>query len=680
MVLAAALLLGACSPNNAPRGYVVDAVTPAIADVGATVTLTGRLPGGGAVHACEHPLEGLVVSTDPDAAPSDVDAWLSATDAAPNRAYPAARAVVPAELRGATCLLTLVDADGVHYPSDVGGEGGDVVAAPTLAVRATVPAAISGVSVTDGDAHAVLAFDAPDPGGRPILRYEVRVSPSDAWRTPSPSDAAALVVDGLTNGVTYPEAHVRAVNAVGPGPAGTPFVLAPFGPADPPGEFDVTVGDGRATLHFAPPDPNGRPVTHYQVRVNDGPWTDVPLEEAGPPLVVEGLANGVPHVLAVRAVTAAGPGATATVEDVTPGPPPPPSTPVQVGAGGHHAFAVDPQGRTWAWGSNGHRQLGDGTDDPHEAPIHVTTVPTGRWRHADGGVDHAHLVDAEGRVWSWGDNVDGRLGTGDTLDRREPVVLSALDAHVIRTLDTGGKNTLAVDAEGGLWRWGALNAINFGTRELTPVPVDALSPVDVRGVGVGTDHAVVVDADGGVWAWGENRDGRVGTGSTTDVPVPVSLTDAFPRPVTAVAAGAMHSLALDDAGRVWAWGAGADGRLGTGSTTDVHAPARVEGFGGRRIVALDAGRAFSVALDDEGDVWAWGDAAFGQLGQGNTDDAHRPVRVGGLPAPVVRIATGLTHVLAADGNDAVWAWGANDRNQAGGTGDVQATPVRVPLR
>ena len=681
-VLLLALFAGACGSDNAPRGFVVDAVTPAVADAGETVVLSGRLPGGGAVHACERPLEGLAVASDPDADPFDGAAWVSAGDATPNRGYPLARAVAPAALRGETCVLTLVDADGVHHEPDLGEDGGPPVAAPSLAVRATVPAAIGSVSVTDGDAHAVVTFVPPDPRGRPILRYEVRVSPSDAWRTPSPSDAVPFVVDGLTNGVTYTDAHVRAVNAVGPGPDGEPFVLAPFAPADPPVDVVATPGDGIVTLDFELPNDNGRTITHVQIRIDDGPWTDVPLEEAGSQLVVGGLTNGEAYDVGVRVVTGAGPGEATWVRGVTPVAPPAPSTPVRVGAGYFHSFAVDPGGRTWAWGENGHNELGDGTDMDRTAPVPIATLPVGVWTDAGGGLHHSHLLDAEGRVWSWGDNVDGQLGTGNVgVDQATPVSLTDAFPHAVRAVDSGVVNGVAADVEGGLWVWGTGNLVTFGARRGVPERVVVLSHVDVRSVAVADEHALVAGAEGGVWAWGTNLDGRVGNGTTTDVSAPVSLSDAFPRPVTAVAAGARHSLALDEAGDVWAWGSGAEGRLGIGAgAQDALVPVRVEGFGGRRIVAIDAGRAFSVALDAEGDVWAWGRGVEGQLGTGDTADAAVPQRVVGLPHPVLRVAAGAEHALAADATDAVWGWGANDRGQVGGDADVHASPVRVLLR
>jgi len=51
-------------------------------------------------------------------------------------------------------------------------------------------------------------------------------------------------------------------------------------------------------------------------------------------------------------------------------------------------------------------------------------------------------------------------------------------------------------------------------------------------------------------------------------------------PATAIAAGALHSLALRSDGTVWAWGRNRSGELGDGTTTDRLTPVQVSGFSG----------------------------------------------------------------------------------------------------
>jgi Regulator of chromosome condensation (RCC1) repeat len=131
--------------------------------------------------------------------------------------------------------------------------------------------------------------------------------------------------------------------------------------------------------------------------------------------------------------------------------------------------------------------------------------------------------------------------------------------------------------------------------------------------------------------------------------------DHFPQPntrITRIAAGARHSLAIDSRGNVWAWGANESGELGIGITSDSRAPVRVHFPDGTpRIVMIAAGGAHSLAVDANGNLWAWGSNRRGQLGIGTEMDSHVPARViypVGTTHPIVSIAAGARHSLALE--------------------------------
>ncbi|HMJ89392.1 MAG TPA: hypothetical protein VK530_06230, partial [Candidatus Acidoferrum sp.] len=79
-----------------------------------------------------------------------------------------------------------------------------------------------------------------------------------------------------------------------------------------------------------------------------------------------------------------------------------------------------------------------------------------------------------------------------------------------------------------------------------------------------------------------------------------------------VSAGYNHTLALADDGRVFAWGWNQNGQLGNGSTTNTGTPTLIPGV---IATAIAAGRQHSLVIADCG-VLAWGDNLNGQLGIG----------------------------------------------------------------
>ena len=98
----------------------------------------------------------------------------------------------------------------------------------------------------------------------------------------------------------------------------------------------------------------------------------------------------------------------------------------------------------------------------------------------------------------------------------------------------------------------------------------------------------------------------------------------------AVDAGGQHSLALKSDGSLWAWGDNAFGQLGDGVGAEQRSPEQIGGD--HDWVAIAGGQFHSLALKDDGSVWAWGRNASGQLGDGTTSDSYVPERV--LMAPV----------------------------------------------
>jgi alpha-tubulin suppressor-like RCC1 family protein len=145
-------------------------------------------------------------------------------------------------------------------------------------------------------------------------------------------------------------------------------------------------------------------------------------------------------------------------------------------------------------------------------------------------------------------------------------------------------------------------------------------------------HTLAMDEAGRVWAWGRNSSYQLGDGTDEDkaLPVPVDLTALNGAEVVAIAAGFEHSLALDEMGRLWQWGRNysvysADMYYITPHMVDLSALAGVE------VVSVASGRLHSLAVDATGRLWAWGRNASGQLGDGTVYDRTEPVPVDDSP-------------------------------------------------
>jgi alpha-tubulin suppressor-like RCC1 family protein len=143
----------------------------------------------------------------------------------------------------------------------------------------------------------------------------------------------------------------------------------------------------------------------------------------------------------------------------------------------------------------------------------------------------------------------------------------------------------------------------------------------VKALGAGKSHSLAVLNDGTVRAWGQNGGGGLGDGTTTRraTPVPVQGLGGVGKleNIVAVDGGEGHSLALAADGTVYAWGQNTQGQLGLGvADSRSHSlPEQVPGLSG--ITAIAAGYRYSLALKDDGTVYAWGQNSNGELGNGS---------------------------------------------------------------
>ncbi|RYE88517.1 MAG: chromosome condensation regulator RCC1 [Myxococcales bacterium] len=281
---------------------------------------------------------------------------------------------------------------------------------------------------------------------------------------------------------------------------------------------------------------------------------------------------------------------------------------------------------------------------------------------------------------------------------RGPVVVKvqALDAagnktEVARTVvlgtsvTAGGSHTGAL-RDGALFAWGRNNLSQVGDGTAldrnTPQPIAVSKPL--ASLAFRQNSSVAVAVDGTAFGWGTNADGQLGLG-TSATPDLVTRKTPTELPVTGVVLAVLgynHTLLLREDGTVWAAGDNTKGQVGdptkVGQKVSVLTP--VAGLSG--VVQIGAGSAFSLARKADGTVWAWGNNAYGDLGQGTVDStAHAtPVQVPGL-TDIVDVSAGRDHVLALRADGTVWAWGLNKNGQLGigvsGDGADRSSPTQL---
>jgi alpha-tubulin suppressor-like RCC1 family protein len=264
----------------------------------------------------------------------------------------------------------------------------------------------------------------------------------------------------------------------------------------------------------------------------------------------------------------------------------------------------------------------------------------------------------------------------------------------------GARGTIILKSDGTVWTWGANFDGKLGIGETNTVRSSV--PVEVHGSGnVGylnsvkavmgcEEHDVALKSDGTVWCWGWNAFGQLGDGTTNNAWTPVQTGLGAVPPLTNVVkfgGRPYFTLAVESDGTIWAWGMNQYGQVGNGtvntplSTPQVTVPGLVSNSqpGGaiNNPLQVTCGYQFGAALATNGTVWTWGSGSHGELGNGTTSPSYLPAQVFGL-TNITAISAGWFHVLALKSDGTVWDWGNNSNGELGdGTISNRSNPVQV---
>ena len=227
----------------------------------------------------------------------------------------------------------------------------------------------------------------------------------------------------------------------------------------------------------------------------------------------------------------------------------------------------------------------------------------------------------------------------------------------------------------GLFSWGLNSSGELGlgdnTSRNTPTRVESAS--SWLKIAAGYVHTLAINTVGELYAWGENNYGQLGLGDTTDRNTPTRVGSASNW--LKIAAGYGHTLAINTVGELYAWGENNYGYLGLGDTTGRNTPTRVGSATNWSSVA--AARYSSFAINTSGELYACGKNLQFQLGLGDTTQRNTPTKVGSATNwDKVFCSENATFAINSSGE--LYAWGSNFNGEHGtGNYTPRSTPTKV---
>lgn len=360
----------------------------------------------------------------------------------------------------------------------------------------------------------------------------------------------------------------------------------------------------------------------------------------------------------------------------------------------------------YVFGSGSMNELGMGEEEmdvvyrPRLNPI-LSTDKVGVVDLAVGGM-HSAALSHDGRVYTWGVNDDYALGrltkdqkdeNGDKIDNDllegTPSKVEGALSHLRVTKVICSDNlTAAITDNGCCFTWGTFRCSDgvlgySDSQKRTAEPTQMRLP-EICQLATGTDHIIALTTTGKVYTWGNGQQFQLGRRMLERrrlqglTPQPLALKN-----IISVGAGSYHSFAIDNKGRVYAWGLNITRQCGIEVEDEeegavITKPTLVDALEGYNVKSITGGEHHTLALLEDGRVLAWGRDDRHQLGipddalpetvvkdeKGNNYYLSTPTIIPGL-TNVIQVVCGTHHNLAVTSDGKVYSWGSAENYEVG---------------
>nr|XP_055209651.1 probable E3 ubiquitin-protein ligase HERC4 isoform X10 [Gorilla gorilla gorilla] len=313
---------------------------------------------------------------------------------------------------------------------------------------------------------------------------------------------------------------------------------------------------------------------------------------------------------------------------------------VAVSCGEAHTLALNDKGQVYAWGLDSDGQLGlVGSEECIRVPscfpkimcvdslVRICSgLSYGRIRNIKSlsdiqivqvacGYYHSLALSKASEVFCWGQNKYGQLGLGtDCKKQTSPQLLKSLLGIPFMQVAAGGAHSFVLTLSGAIFGWGRNKFGQLGLNDendrYVPNLLKSLRSQKIVYICCGEDHTAALTKEGGVFTFGAGGYGQLGHNSTSHEINPRKVFELMGSIVTEIACGRQHTSAfVPSSGRIYSFGLGGNGQLGTGSTSNRKSPFTVKGnwyaYNGQCLPDIDSEEYFCVKR-----IFSGGDQSF----------------------------------------------------------------------
>jgi len=316
---------------------------------------------------------------------------------------------------------------------------------------------------------------------------------------------------------------------------------------------------------------------------------------------------------------------------------------IQVSAGADHACAVRTDGTVLCWGNNDRGQIARALSIPYAATPAAVALPVGKKAAKVSCGDGAACVRTiTNEVYCWGDNRAAVVGLAPSTTPQTtpnqvtfPSTQDVVDLAVSWVGAAGYVHACAIRSDKSVWCWGSdiefelagdgesPADVSNGSANVNPVPRQVSAPIpSAFSIAAGWGSSCALGSSGPE-CWGANNWNELASLAPGNNVSQTTLVSKLPAPdagagaLVAIFQGGYHELALDGTGQLWAWGWNTEGQIGNGANSGAvscdYQNCVDPTVALTNVAHASAGYTFSLALETDGSVMAWGSNDHAEL-------------------------------------------------------------------
>jgi RCC1 and BTB domain-containing protein len=200
---------------------------------------------------------------------------------------------------------------------------------------------------------------------------------------------------------------------------------------------------------------------------------------------------------------------------------------IDISYGDYHVLALTKSGKCFSWGLNSYGQLGNGTRTDYNKPKLINALLNEIVVKIVCAYYQSFVLTKSGDLYGFGYNDYGQIGCGNNTNQSKPIKINRFNNEKIVSIACGAAHSLVLTDVGHVYSWGFNVGGQLGIgntiHQNTPQKLNLNTNEVIESITCGRGHSLLLTTDGNIYAFGWNSSGQIGNGTKIDSLSPLRI-------------------------------------------------------------------------------------------------------------------------------------------------------------